>query len=413
MRDVTRRAWRAGVMAGLLVVGIAGLSTCVTGVEQDTVTYDAKADRFETLMVVTHMGVGNSGDFDDLMELYGRRNEWIVGILPLGSGAWSIISGVGVVRMGEHQFGWAHILGSGQVSEAQETGVELGKATVTPGEFFSEGGEIGYYQASSVPGKLVDEALAETSKGWLAKTVKEAVEGELARRAAGGRRCSWQELEKGLMRGSGDGAAATEPEVPGILAALEDESLRNLLKAVADGTLAVKRNKQVVSVVLPVTRGDAGEAAKLAKAGLKEAGENLAGEADDKKVARATQKAWNLVEGAVKIHGDGKGLTVAVDLVKFSMATAALSRRSDDTATLGSLLTNESTTFGPASRPTSGPASQAATRKAPPDLAKLLKERGVVVDTQLTAAKIVKDFRVGKLRGYPAVEGTAVEGAGK
>jgi hypothetical protein len=389
------RAVRALVVAAMAAVVVQGLTSCISAQERDYVKYDAGRDEFSMLMVLSDIQVTEQDDLGYLEALYRNRDHWLAPVIPGAANVMPLL-GWSLLRTGDKAYSPLNIFASRPTTfETAATEVDLSAVKVVPGAFFVEGGKLGYYQGVTVPGKVIDGALAEISKAAVSEDVGKGIGEELARRSGGGKVATWAELKAQTLKGitmDMPGAAApteanaTEQLTP--LNVLSAESLKALQAAAADKTLALKREKTVLSVALPLTAADATGAADLWKAALEKTEQAVkeAKETPENKDRISQGRAFVMAGKLVKVEAGASGLKASVDLVGFAESVVA--------GAAGRVDMNNKDAGG-------------GEKPAAPDAAAYLKEKGIVPEAGLTAAGIVKDFQAGTLKGHPS--GTAVK----
>jgi hypothetical protein len=388
------RAVRALVVAAMAAVVVQGLTSCISAQERDYVKYDAGRDEFSMLMVLTDIQVTEQDDLGYLEALYRNRDHWLAPVIPGAANVMPLL-GWSLLRTGDKAYSPLNIFASRPTTfETAATEVDLSAVKVVPGAFFVEGGKLGYYQGVTVPGKVIDGALAEISKAAVSEDVGKGIGEELARRSGGGKVATWAELKAQTLKGitmDMPGAASTEANATEQLTplnVLSAESLKALQAAAADKTLALKREKTVLSVALPLTAADAAGAADLWKAALEKTEQAVkeAKETPENKDRISQGRAFVTAGKLVKVDAGASGLKASVDLVGFAESVVA--------GAAGRVDMNNKDAGG-------------GQNPAAPDAAAYLKEKGIVPEAGLTAAGIVKDFQAGTLKGHPS--GTAVK----
>ncbi|HVX83570.1 MAG TPA: hypothetical protein VH253_02015 [Phycisphaerae bacterium] len=420
MRAVTRadagRVAMVVVMAGMA----AGLSSCISAVERDYVTYDAGKDEFRMLMVLRGIQAKDSEDVAYLKALYANRDHWITPAVPGGYVAGLLADSL--IRMGDHDFSVLNMYASRPTNvDKTTTGVDLSQVEVVPGEFFVEAGgqggagadgkpALGYYQALRVPGKVVDGALAELSAAAQSGDLTKGIDEELLRRKDGGKVYTWADLRAQTLKDitledaasqpadAAGGAAGAEgattqgggPEAINPLMVMEEGSLKQMMGALADRSLKLAREKTVVSLAVPMSAKDAAGFKGLLEACVSRAREVSAGAKETEENAEKLyqMRALAVVGGQLKLEaGAGGGLKTSVDVVGLVDAVGQLPERRVDL--------NQK----------NGQEGELV------DVVAALKESGVPVDEKLTAAEVVKEFDAGTLKGH-APEKSVVPGEG-
>ncbi|HVS72729.1 MAG TPA: hypothetical protein VHQ47_15845 [Phycisphaerae bacterium] len=412
MRAVTRADAARAAMVVVMAALAAGLSSCITAVERDYVTYDAGKDEFRMLMVLRGIQAKDSEDVAYLKALYANRDHWIAPVVPGG-----YVTGLladSLIRMGDHDFSVLNMYASRPTNvDRTKTGVDLSQVEVVPGEFFVEAGgqggagadrkpALGYYQALRVPGKVVDGALAELSAAAQSGDLTKGIDEELLRRKDGGKVYTWADLraqtlkditlEEAASQPAGAGGAATQgggPEVINPLMVMEEGSLKQMMGALADRSLKLSREKTVVSLAVPMSATDAAGFKKLVETCVARAREVSTGAKETEENAEKLYqiRALAAVGGQLKLEAGSGGLKTSVDVVGLVDAVGNLPERRVD-------LNQKNGQEG-----------------EPADVLAALKEAGVPVDGKLTAAEVVKEFDAGTLKGH-APEKSVTPGEG-
>lgn len=380
------RAARALVVVAMAAAVATALTSCISAQERDYVKYNAGRDEFSMLMVLSDIQGNDQDDLSYLEALYRNRDHWLAPAVPGGANLMPVLAG-SILRTGDKTYTPLNIFASRPTSlESATTAVDLSSVKVLPGAFFTEGGKLGYYQAVTVPGKVIDGALAEMSQAAIGDDVGKGIQEELDRRSGGGKVATWDQLKAQVLKTITMDAPAQPPadaaEELTPLNVLSPESLKALQAAAAAKTLTLKRDKTTLLVSLPITAADAAGAQDLWKATLAKTDQAVkeAKETPENKERIAGARALLAAGKLVTVEAGTSGLKASMDLVLFADAMAAGSNRVD--------MNNKDPGAG--------------AKPVPPDPIAYLKEKGITPEAGLTAEGIVKDFQAGTLKGHPS-----------
>ncbi len=385
---ITRRI----VWTFTLILMTLSLATCITAEEHDYLTYDAAKDEFQMLMVLQDIRAKDAEDLAYLQAIYNNRDHLIAPALPGGANVIGMIP-FSFLRLGDTQFAPLNIYGSRPSAvEPVDTTIPLASIKITPGTFFLQDKKLGYYQAITVPGKTIDAALLEISKALQTENMVKTIQTEIDRRAAGGKTATWAQVTAEMLKGieikpdapatneapataAATEAAAVEPQM-----ALDLESLKALQQAVSGKALRLARNKQSVTLTLPLTARDSAAVAELYKAFVARMDEVIKNTKETPEIAEQLQqaRATQQVARALAVSAGDKGVTAVLDLPAMAKSIAAM----------------------PVKRIDLNDKSDAA--KEAPDAVKFIRDQKLPLNETLTAEQIVKDFTAGTLKAYPS-----------
>jgi hypothetical protein len=380
----TRHAARALV---LIALAATALTSCISAQQRDYVKYDPAKDQFDFLMVLSDIRASESDDLGYLEALYRNRDHWIAPAIPGGANVWPLFA-FSLIRTDNTHIAPLNIFASRPNSlDTLATQVPLADIKITPGTFFVEGGKLGYYQAASVPGKVIDAALAELTKAGVTDDMSKGIQEELDRRASGGKTHTWAELKeqtlKNITMDMPQPGADAPPEQINPLNVLSPESLKNLQQAITGKSLALTRSKSVLSISLPLTAEDAGAAVDLWNAVLarSEQAAKDARETPENRERIAQAKSLAAAGKLLKVDAGATGLKASLDLITFTQSINSSNVARIDLNTKDNGAPNQ---------------------PAAPDVLAYLKEKNITPEAGLTAAGIVKDFQAGTLKGHPS-----------
>ena len=253
---------------------------CINGNVRSFVRYEPKEDTFWFLDIYSNLRATSGADQDHLASLWKRRDAIL--IKPLrwlyltADGSWELhlFSQEAIERIGKHQYRTIELDTAPAKEPAIETsGLDLAAIRVLPGQFYiNEYGTLSCYHQMAVPGATVD-AVLERIRPLLAKLFVKLADGEIQLAKKGARRATWEETRRAIVEqlraaDTPPIAPKSEPKAepqkrddPGTLLPLEAESIRLLKNAVADRSVKLRRTGSVITLVVPVTKNDAAEAA--------------------------------------------------------------------------------------------------------------------------------------------------------
>ena len=399
------------VAIAVLLVAIFVLPGCLSATERDVILYDPATDEFQTLMVLSDIHAKDSDDLDFLAKIVANRDHWI-GPTLLSNG---LATGE-FLRLSNSTFAPLDFFNSpASTLTIQKTAVPLGSIKITPGTLFIENQTLCYYQAIRIPGKTIDRALEEAGQAAQEEyqdSFTKGIQDELDRRATGGKTLSWDDLTRVGLQVLDDslkspatapasqpqsGAAAPAPTtVPAATvpseppqnptSVLSVASLNRLKAAFNAKQLHITRNRQILSLTLPLDAADAAAALKSVGAIVARTREILRGHETEKGDAYDSFRQLLAFNSCTTLTAAPEGLVISLDLLSYSRSiTSNHASRTDENSTSGTQ----------PGQPPQPPAPQ-------PDPIAYVREHHLPVDEHLTAAKIIADFQAGMLAAHPA-----------
>jgi len=252
------------------------LSGCLEAEKFLFVKYDKPADRFDVLYVYMGISAQESKEVDYLYQLWQNRDHIIhrpQSFQIFGK------SEKALLRLSDTKY-VEFDLGNAPVElKSFDSPIPLREIQISPGAFFlEEADSLCYYAKTTVPGKIVDALLHDVTED-LTKTLASSISSEVQRRREGERPALWADVRKDSLsavrslvgltpntegndkqkehRTSNEG----QKGLP-----LDDVSLNRLLDAAKTNALQFTRDKQLLSLILPVSDDDSREIALLWKA---------------------------------------------------------------------------------------------------------------------------------------------------
>jgi hypothetical protein len=308
-----RRGFAPIATMGLAVLALS-VCGCIEGEHTLVVRYDAKKDELHCLQIYSDL-CGSTDNRNYMVELWRNRNHIIPEVgFPFGefgSGA------EGFVRLNSKEFVRCSLAERGKKEDVRKASFDLNEIKVGPGTFFlSKGQSLWAYQSAVFSGRHLDWLLDQASeqvRGAIASGIKT----ELERRAKGGKQLEWGDLRNLVVKTTkGREGKHTEevlsPEQGNLLAYLSAESLKSLGDGADDKSLAIRRDKLLLSLHLKITKADAREIHALYQA----TAEALATELKDASAVGAID--GNLVQMVheTKLTVGDNGLTATLDYQK-------------------------------------------------------------------------------------------------
>jgi hypothetical protein len=378
-----------------VLVALAGmLAGCLEAEKTVQVRYDKDKDEFTYLVVYQRIRNGKdqkgktdpAADLKHLTALYQNRDHLLIG--PAGSPR-------PLEEWGED--GWLRLspelaaivdLDSAKLNLATtRPGIPLDQVQVKPGRLFvGEGGGLCYYHQITVPGKVVEAAMAigpsRARDNDMVKRISGMIGGELARRSGGGAPMTLQEAKEKLVpllvqqltREMVD--ADAQPGKLPVGFPFSDAGLKALRDAYEKGQVATQRRGSQVFVRLRLTEADAADAVAL----LDELQKQIEATLQDQ--TKIIPKSIRTAQALRKLAAGLKRTVVEKDTLELSMDLVDLMGLFDKPAD--------------------------PLKEVEPDALERAKTFAVQVTGQLDVAKdvtiqqIVADFAAGKLAGNPS-----------
>lgn len=246
-----RRLVNGLILLCLLVTGCG-----IQGTHYDFVDYQAKDDSYELLHVWSDIICRDVGHDRHIQSIWDRRDSIIIAPLQL------LGSVPAFERLNGNHLRWLDLTGPSSDSEESDTNVNLNQIQVDAGPFcLSKQGTLCYLHRSIVPGKTIDQLIADflpAVEGWVERTVRE--EFEEARRSQS-QRPSWSDYRKLLIAEfEKSDVDPTNDVASSQLLPLERESIRRLMTVTKDHSVKLTRNQNQFSITLPLTTTDTREA---------------------------------------------------------------------------------------------------------------------------------------------------------
>ncbi len=398
---------RTGIIAGIVAALALTIAGCLQADKRIGMQYDKASDQFTFLVLFNHIssdklatdGGDPDGDSDYLKTLYANRDHLILlpelmqpmedSQLPLAP---FTSDDFGWLRLSASQFARVSLGAPAGTQPAQST-LGLGTIQIKPGKLFNDGGSnLCYYHQIVVPGKVVDGALDIVAAAE-APIIESALDDEIASRGSGVVTGTWEQLAAAMVakiNSIPEDPAADAPDaspLPDLPHVFSMESLRAMKVAASGGKVDLSRSGSTLTLKMPMSADDAAgivanwptvRDAALAKVqGM--ARKRLALLAADSSAIDPAATARTLAE-SIGFARNGAGLSVSIDIVAFEQFLSDW----------GSL--NEA-------------GMKKDDRQSRDDLGREMAAaaaRKIAVDTDLTVAKVMGDFKGGTLASVPA-----------
>ena len=258
--------WR---FALLLIAGVS-YGGCVAARPFTLVKYDGKTDTFHELRIYADIAGGSADpnqkmSADGLGPIWRDRDRYIPILLcfygkPLfspnsGPNSGSAMLDFGLKRIGNGKY---------QFFGGEQPGPDdiFDRVLIKPGKlFFSRNKTLCYYHEVSLPGSALDNEL-RTKDAGVRQELKKQVEQEVARRQAGGRRGSWEGLQRELVADweewpmSDMTFEGKRQNLANPLTCLDESSLKMLLAAVKGGPPIASRKGGEIRLTWPLSADD-------------------------------------------------------------------------------------------------------------------------------------------------------------
>lgn len=274
--------------------------------------YDESSDSFAFMEVYANIAARGDRDVDHIAELWQRRNDLIVDVIPKIElfGSETILE-----RRGKHGY-VVTPLGQtpNQEPEVLTTAVDLDQIQVMPGAFFlNEHKSLCYYHQVVIPGSTFDAAMGEITPKiaeYFAEFAQDAQEKINRVRKDGSKPITWSDIRESIV------ASFDEPvEKPAKIETaqtkagpLDAESLQLLIAAGADGSAKFTRDANTFTLVVPLSRRDCDEAIATIDLLRETVAER------QKTGKKVDDGAWVALDAIAARHVEGSGLCVTVDL---------------------------------------------------------------------------------------------------
>src|SRR5665213_1228361 len=289
------KTWAKRLSFGILAASLAvWLSGCLSASYFAMVRYDQAQDEFAVMNVYQRIASPTPGDSQYLYQLWLNRDHLIR--LP----NIDIFSKPAYLRISGSRYADINLGEAPTSLEPKETVISLEKIRVLPGTFFLRGEEtLCYYDQVVIPGAVVDQALGRVANA-VAPDLTEEIDKEFKRRQDGGKVETWEKARALMLKQIHAGfapppppatAPATAPENPpaeetsSAWSILDDESLKLLRQGVTDGSMKITRDKQLFTVIIPLSAADAKQLDRFWHAGVDAVGAEAAKPAENATVS--------------------------------------------------------------------------------------------------------------------------------
>jgi hypothetical protein len=247
-----------GLLAGCLAACLWG---CLQGDKIVSAAYDPATDQFRFLTILRN--IHSTDQMNDartgqpvvndqwLMAVYANRDHLIIPPVYI-----DIFGMAAFVRKSNSEYVRINLGDKGKLN-VEKTKIDLDRIQIKPGKFFLEGPDrLAYYHQITVPGTVVDEALAVLTQE-LAKpdSVIGAIDHELNRRANGEPAMSWEDFDQRTIDSLLNRSTQKHPNNSGG-SPLETQSLKMLQAQLAQGQMAFQRNGPEVWLTGELTSQD-------------------------------------------------------------------------------------------------------------------------------------------------------------
>jgi len=262
------------------------LPGCLEANRISVIIYDANRDMFRHLRLYLDIAsdeTQGAKDYDRLIQIYKLRGSFVPTPVPLLSSAFDIkrrgiVNGeAGVLVVANHTYDRVKLNSPPlRTSSNEQTALALDDIAIQPGRFFrSERGTLCYYHQTEIPGKLVDQLLAEAWVSHIREPLRNMIAKEQERRRSGGSvkplKMIADEAERRLRDGrallSGDRGLDSETDKPKKeftpAAAFDDTSLRLLLAKAKSDEIGFRREKNVLKVQCELSASDVSQLRRL------------------------------------------------------------------------------------------------------------------------------------------------------
>lgn len=251
---------RSYVLRSILLLSTAVLHAgCVKTEKRDFVKYDEKTDTFNLLRIFTNIKASSPDDFDRLETIWKRRDSILFN--PTLPDFFANFAGPSIYfKTDKHNYTPSHFDSFIDFNgDFQKTNVDLDSIRIVPGEFYLNSHQgLNYYHRIVVPGAIVDRLIDEIKPKIAESIARYAEEGLKAANRQGVDRTAWDDIRKEIVAQILDNKKSDSPEdhrsTP-----FEPESLRMLLKGVADSSVTIHRSGNEFKLVAPMTIRDARE----------------------------------------------------------------------------------------------------------------------------------------------------------
>ena len=381
------RVLRIGVV-GVLLVGAAMLvSGCLDAARSVVAVYDAGRDEYRFLAVAEHIHSSESGDkaaadYSWLRAIYANRDYLI--LTPLFS---EIPGGSpeSYLRVSKSQYSIVQLGGASGKLAVEQTRIPLDQIVIEPGEFFRAApDDLCYYQQIVVPGKVADATLGgimHKLSGNGPDSLSVGIDAELQRRVQGGAVPTWDDFTRSEADSMAGNSKDTDKQNGPVPLPLENQSLVMFRDALMKEKVPLRRNGASIYIVVEMTAKDVSGAnifAEKLRAAQKNAWDELA-----KNAPPAMQNELSRYESTLDcIHisiDDSTHLRLTLDFVDFLNKWGEMIREKSDQPMKSDLKTR-ATSIADA----------------------MAKEPGV--DTNLTVAKVIEDFKADNLVAFPSAD---------
>ncbi|MCY2995406.1 MAG: hypothetical protein NTY19_47210 [Planctomycetota bacterium] len=242
----------ASILVLLALVSILG---CIDGNTIEFIRYDKASDSFVFLSVFTNLATNDADELTQLSTLWKNRANLMHDFNP----RFELFAGPRMLlRIDRQTYQPIYVARAGKRPEPIRTNARLDQVTVSPGQFFkNEHGNLSYSHQTTVPGKVIDQIITE-STAEIADGISSLAEWQLGlRRTTSDPVPTWDVIRQSLIA---EMLGGQSPEIKNKqILPFETQSLRALIKCALDRSFSASRREDRLVFAFPLSESDCNE----------------------------------------------------------------------------------------------------------------------------------------------------------